>query len=301
MLLAGELYSPVLAVSGPKALFANKWVSASPFPILLHQLPASLVSTWRGWNRDLPMWLAAVLAVGFVISLLWHRRISSQRVPLALALLLCVGPLVLVQRVIPFERVWLFALPLYFICAAAGLAMALDPVFHRLHLRHAMALVALVAALFAGLRVERSGSVYLSSIYLDNESRGMPALAAWLKGQLHPGDTIVAVPPSDGPLRYYLQQESVSTSYLNSSIGFDRKASRRRLVVVNQFSGDTVERVCETAGQQHQPSWDAKLIAQFESAKLYEVPFAPESSTAAQPQMSSAQPATSSRTGPKAR
>ena len=34
MLLAGELYSPVLAVSGPKALFANKWVSASPFPVL---------------------------------------------------------------------------------------------------------------------------------------------------------------------------------------------------------------------------------------------------------------------------
>ncbi len=275
MLLAGELYSPVLAVSGPKALFANKWVSASPFPVLFHQLPASLVSTWRGWNRDLPMGLAAVLAVGFVISLLWHRRIGSQRVPLALALLLCVGPLVLVQRVIPFERVWLFALPLYFICAAAGLVMVLDPVFHRLHLRHAMALVALVVALFAGLRVERRGSVYLSPIYLDNESRGMPALAVWLKGQLHPGDTIVAVPPSDGPLRYYLQQEGVPTSYLNSSISFDRKAPRRRLVVVNQFSGDTVEQVCETAGQQHQPSWDAKLIVQFESAKLFEVPLEP--------------------------
>jgi hypothetical protein len=275
MLLAGELYSPVLAVSGPKALFANKWVSASPYPVLLHQLPASLVSTWRGWNRDLPTWLAAVLAAGFVISLLWHRRISSQRVPLALALLLCVGPLVLVQRVIPFERVWLFALPLYFICAAAGLAMVLEPVFHRLHLRHAMALVALVVALFAGLRVERSGSVYLSSIYLDSESRGMPALAAWLKGQLHPGDRIVAVPPSDGPLRYYLQRAGVPTSYLNSS-SFEGKAPHRRLVVVNQFSGDTVEQVCETLGQPHQPSRDAKLVVQFESQTLYEVPFVPQ-------------------------
>lgn len=276
MLLAGELYSPVLAVSGSKALFANKWVSASPFPVLLNQLPASLASTWRGWNRDLPMWLAALLAAGFVISLLWRRRVGSQRVPLALALLLCVGPLVLVQRVIPFERVWLFALPLYFIGAAAGLAMVLDPVFHRLHLRHAMALVALVVALFAGLLVERSGSVYLSPIYLDNESRGMPALAVWLKGQLHPGDTIVAVPPSDGPLRYYLQQEGVPASYLNSSIGFDRKAPRRRLVVVNQLSRDTVEQVCETAGQAHQQSWDAKLVVQFESAKLYKVPLVPE-------------------------
>jgi len=276
MLLAGELYSPVLAVSGAKALFANKWVSASPLPVLLHQLPASLVSTWRGWNRDLPIWLAEVLSLGFVISLLWRRRISSQRVPLALALLLFVGPLVLVQRVIPFERVWLFALPLYFICAAAGLAMALEPVFDRLHLRHAMALVALVVALFAGLRVERRGSVYLSPIYLDNESRGMPALAAWLKIHLSAGDTIVAVPPSDGPLRYYLQREGVPTSYLMSSIGGRGASPHHRLVVVNQFSGDTVEQVCETAGQPLLQSWNANLIVQFESAKLYEVPFAPQ-------------------------
>jgi hypothetical protein len=272
MLLAGELYSPVLAVSGPKALFANKWVSASPFPAFLHQLPASLVSTWRGWNRDLPIWLAEVLSLGFVISLLWHRRISSQRVALALALLLFVGPLVLLQRVIPFERVWLFALPLYFICAAAGLAMALDPVFHRPHLRDAMAVIALVAALFAGLRVERSGSVYIS-----NESRGMPALAAWLKGQLHSGDTIVAVPPSDVPLRYYLQREGVPTSYVNSSTGGRQGAGpHRRLVVVNQVSGGAVEQVCETAGQPYQQRWDAKLIVQFESQALYSVPFAPE-------------------------
>jgi hypothetical protein len=271
MLLVVELYSPVLAVSGPKALFANKWVSASPFPIFLHQLPASLASTWWGWNRDLLIWPAEALNLGFLISLLWHRKIGSQRVPLALALLLCVAPLVFVQRVIPFERVWLFALPLYFICAAAGLAMALEPVFHRPHLRHAMALLALVAALFAGLRVERSGSVYLS-----NESRGMPALAAWLKGHLSSGDTIVAVPPSDGPMRYYLQREGVPTSYLNSSLGGRGQAPHRRLVVVNESSRDTVEQVCEAAGQPHQPSRNAKLLVQFESAKLYEVPFAPE-------------------------
>jgi hypothetical protein len=273
MLLAGELYSPVLAVSGPKALFANKWVTASPFRVFLHQLPASLASTWRGWNRDWPAWLAALLAAGFVISLLWHRRVSSQRVPLALALLLCVAPLVLLQRVIPFERVWLFALPLYLIGAAAGLAIALDPVFHRLHLRHAMVLVALGTALFAGLRVERSGSVYLSPIYLNNESRGMPALAAWLKGQLRSGDAIVAVPPSDGPLRYYLQHEGVPTSYLASSSG-GRKGPgpHRLLVVVNQAAGDTVEQVCETAGEPHQANWGAKLVVKFESAALYEVP-----------------------------
>jgi hypothetical protein len=270
MLLAGELYSPVLAVSGPKALFANKWVTPSPFFLLISKLPASLASTWRDWNRDLPMWLTVVLAAGFAISLLWRRRGGRQHMPLALALLLWVGPVVFAQRVIPFERVWLFALPLYFIGAADGLAIALEPVFVRARLRHAMALVAVVLALFAGLRVERSGSVYLTSVYLTNEGRGMPALAAWLKGQLRPGDAIVAVPPSDGPLRYYLQHEGVPASFL---AGYKDPGPRRRFVVVNETSGETVPQVCEAARQPHQQSWDAKLVVQYESAALYEVPF----------------------------
>jgi hypothetical protein len=276
MILAGELYSPVLAVSGPKALFANKWVAASPFPILLHRLPASLASTLRDWNRGLPMWLTVALAAGFVISLIGHRRVSRQRLPFTLALLMWVGPLVFAQRVIPFERVWLFALPLYFIGAAAGLAIVLEPVFARLHLRHAMALVAIVLALFAGLRVEHGGSVCLSSVYLSNESRGMPALAAWLKRQLRPGDAIVAVPPSDGPLRYYLRNEGVPASYLASHIGATDRESpgpHRMFVVVNQVSGDTVERVCETAGQPMLRESGAKLLVQYESAALYEMPF----------------------------
>ena len=270
MLLVGELYSPVLAVLGPKALFANKWIAASPLPAFLHKLPASLASTWRGWNRDLPIWLAAALASGFVISLLWRRDCSPQRVPLVLALLVWVGPLLLLQRVIPFERVWLFALPLYFIGAAAGSAIALEPVFHRLHLRHAMALVAVMVALFAGLRVDRRRSVYLS-----NESLGMPALAAWLKGEFKSGDAIAAVPPSDGPLRYYLENEGVPASHLGIP---DRNAPgpHRRFVVVNEESGETVEQVCETAVQPHQQNWDAKFLVQFESQALYAVPFPPE-------------------------
>jgi len=266
MLMAGEFYSPVLAISGPHALFANKWVAASPFPVVLERLPTSLVSTWSGWNRDLPMWLTAVLAAGFLISLLLHRRFSLQRVPLALALLLWVAPLVFLQRVIPFERVWLFALPLYFIGAAAGLAVALGPVLDRLRWRSAMVLIAVVVALFEGLRVERSRSVYTS-----NTSRGLPAVAVWLKGQLTSGDSIMASQIADAPLRYYLRNEGVSTSYLGVP---DREGPgpHRMFVVVNEVAGDTVEKVCETAGPPHRDSSRAELLVRYESAALYSVP-----------------------------
>jgi hypothetical protein len=167
-----ELYTPVFAVSGPAAVFANKWVVASPIPVFFHQLPLSLASTWREWNRDLPLWLTLILAAGFLVSLLWHRRYSSSPIPFALGLLGWVVPLVLVQRVVPFERVWLFALPLYFITATAALAALLSPLLERLRLHQAMALVAIAVSLFLALQIQRNHSVYST-----NEGRGFDGLA----------------------------------------------------------------------------------------------------------------------------
>jgi hypothetical protein len=59
-------------------------------------------------------------------------------------------------------------------------------------------------------------------------------------------------------------------------VSFDGKAPHRRLAVVNEVSGDTIEPACPGAGQPHQPRWDAKLVVPFEAQALYSVPFAPE-------------------------
>jgi hypothetical protein len=90
------------------------------------------------------------VAAGFVASLVAHRRIARQPVPIALATLIVLAGVIAVAPIAPFVRSWLFLLPLYLIQASAGLSWA----FRRLGpVAPALAAVALgVAVLHAGLK-----------------------------------------------------------------------------------------------------------------------------------------------------
>ena len=253
-----ELYSPVFAVSGLSAVFGNKWVTAIRFPAFIRNLPLSFVSTWKQWNWDFPRSLEWLLAAGFLVALILQRRCARQRVALPVAIVAAVLPLLLMQRVVPFERVWLFALPVYFIVASAGIALGLDLV--RAQSRNAMVAIAIAVALIAGINGRRSRSVYLS-----NEGRGFEQLAIFLKSDLKPGDIVIAVLSSEAPLRYYFQQYDVPSSYLNAPGG------NRVLVVVNQVSGDTMQPLFEYAKRRDLNGRREKLVREFDSLQLYEI------------------------------
>src|SRR5207249_6475425 len=87
-------------------------------------LPGHLHTTWDIWNRDLPLWARAVLGAGFVVALLFAPWLSRFRIPPAVAVAFWAGLLVLVQRVIPYPRVWRFYVPLYLSTFAAFLTSA---------------------------------------------------------------------------------------------------------------------------------------------------------------------------------
>jgi hypothetical protein len=262
-----ELYSPVFAVSGFRAVLANKWVKANPYRIFLHDLPITLASTWRQWMRDLPWLLMLVLVAVLALALLWHRGCGRQSVPLALGMLLWISPVVLIQHVAPYERVWLFLLPIFYITASAGIALVLAPVLRTLRFRSGMVLIAIAVALLLGLHVQRRNSVFLS-----NEGRGLEEMTMYLQRTLLPGDSVLVELPSDGPLLYYFKKHGVPPAYLNAVTG------RRVLVVLNQVSGDDVEKVIAMTKHFHPDALrmeldpgSARLVARFDSASLYEV------------------------------
>src|SRR5207253_7686647 len=77
------LYLPVVLVSGPDKLAANRFVVPLGGSQLLGELARSIAQTWAFWNRDIPLALAGLLVIGFVL--------GSRRVPLGLvAAVLCV-------------------------------------------------------------------------------------------------------------------------------------------------------------------------------------------------------------------
>ena len=120
-ILTTLLYLPVLVVSGLKSLFANGYLRPRDFAYLFENLPDSLEGAGRMMTADLPGPLLWVFLVAFAAGLVFHRLGASHRIPILLAVVLWTTPVLIVQRVAPFPRVWLFLLPLCLIVACAGL------------------------------------------------------------------------------------------------------------------------------------------------------------------------------------
>jgi hypothetical protein len=216
-LLATLAYLPVVIISGPQALLANRFVVPLSIDELARELPTSLIRTWQLWNRDLPLPAIILLAIGCAVSA--FAQTLRRQVPLAvMAPAVCVV-LVLIQRVAPFERVWLFLLPLYFIVAAAGLARLLGG---RSPSRTAEAVALLVFSLGLAAVTANSGSVLASTetgVFPDAE-----AVAITLRGQLGPRDAVVTRLPASLPeLQYYFPRAGLGTdSLVRDPAGADR-------------------------------------------------------------------------------
>jgi Dolichyl-phosphate-mannose-protein mannosyltransferase len=199
-LLVAVLYLPVIVVSGPDKLVANRFVVALDWSALGAELPRSLASTWALWNRDIPLPLVGLLATGFAIACLSDLR--SRRVPPGLlAGAVCLA-LVIVQRVAPFERVWLFLLPLYFVVASGGLARFVDG-----------RLLGIVFGTVLGYLTLTGGSILRSP-----ETGAFPdaeAVARSLTGRLTTQDAVLTQVPASLPeLQYYFPRAGLPADVL---------------------------------------------------------------------------------------
>jgi hypothetical protein len=98
------LYAPIVASSGLDALVANEFVQSLSWSRFISEVPDSLVAVGEQWHRDIPLPLAIVLGAGFLTAIVFHRRLSRFALPPALAAVAWIAPVVVAQRVVPFER-----------------------------------------------------------------------------------------------------------------------------------------------------------------------------------------------------
>jgi len=259
-ILTLELYSPVFAVSSPSAITGNTWVKPARWTVFLHDLPRSFAPTWKQWNTDVPWMLAWLLVAGFFAALLLQRRCGRQRVALPIAMMACSLVLIVLQRVVFFERLWLFALPIFFVVASAGIALAFEPL--RTRSQHIAALASIAIALIMGISGLRSQSVYLT-----NEGRGFEQLAIYLKSELKPGNTVIAVMGCEAAAQYYFQMHHVPLSYMNAPGG------NRVLMVVIPFAVNesNMRMMLAYAKRTDLDPKTAKLVKTFDSLELYEM------------------------------
>jgi hypothetical protein len=207
------LYLPPLLVSGLNNLLGNRFVVPLDWPAFASELPRSLATTWALWTRDVPLPIMAVVVAGFGVGLVLHPRVSRvPGPPLVVAPLIACLPILVAQRVVPFERVWLFLLPVVLLTAGAGLVWLLSRIATK-QLDALVSALALLATLGLGLLVVQSGSVLRS-----DETGSFPdaeAVTSLLAGRLAPDDSVItSIPASLPELQYYFHRDGLDAAAL---------------------------------------------------------------------------------------
>jgi 4-amino-4-deoxy-L-arabinose transferase-like glycosyltransferase len=235
-LLTLVLYAPILANSGPRALFGNKFVAPVPWGSFPARLKAGALTTWKDWFSLVPARLQIAAALAFFVSLIlpiWRGN-SKYRVPTQLAAIFWIVVSLLIQRPQVYSKVWTFLLPLFLMWCAAGLVALLRLVHlpDRFHFQAADIAAGCVVAALCVLVLTQSLTVRLNLRLDHSDAR---STMVHLKQVLQPGDVIVVSGPNDAPLQYYAMVNQVPESYFYLAKQNSRSYQRVFVVVAKKY------------------------------------------------------------------
>lgn len=191
------LYLPPIAVSGFNAVFRNDWVAPHELHSFLEQNWLKMRRTGYFWERDLPVGIGWLLAIGFGVATALYARYRRMVASLVLWTLF----LFIVRRFVPFERTWLMFLPIYLSGTAAALAWCIQ------QLASPRVVVWTSALLAVGIAAAGSVPVYENrSVLQSGETGTLPSassVADFLRSRNIPPNTVFRNRDYDFPFEYY--------------------------------------------------------------------------------------------------
>ena len=208
-LLTLVLYSPVILFgSGLSSIIGNEIVKSLSWSTFLENLDPRLLKAWNKWMIGIGSTFELVFLGSFLISVLFYRKVSHQKLllPLQVFLALAVAVLLVLQRVSPLPRIWIFLEAFYLMFAAAGLvwlvSLALHAISGRAFMERVLSLAIALAfiAAFTGMLIARAQN----PVFQDRDLLPEAYAAEYLAAHLQPEDTIVATGPVDIQTAYYL-------------------------------------------------------------------------------------------------
>ncbi|HEX7939467.1 MAG TPA: glycosyltransferase family 39 protein [Gemmatimonadaceae bacterium] len=256
-------YGPVFSHAGLAAVTRNGFVASTEWTKFLGDLAIAAWDTLMSWGLGLPPLVSAMLLAAAVIALARHERVSRFAVGLPLAAFVWDAWLLMVTHRAPFPRIWLWCVPVALAVAGAGIVDVVDRSRRLALLKPRIPMLAALASLVFAASVALSGAVLLTrdtGTFVDAE-----ATATQLSHLLRPGDRVLAVIPTNGPLAYYLDRLGVDSSYMKT----DESLAKRLIVVVNEGEEETVQDVLRYPDASDSNKFAASLIAQRPLSKVY--------------------------------
>jgi hypothetical protein len=216
---------------------------------------------WDHWSRATPNPLVWTIAAAFLASLVLHRRLARHPVPLAAPALAVFLVAVAARKAGPFERTWLYALPLYLIHAGAGLSHLVDSAVPRRAALASGAAAVAVAVVLAASAVD----------YGETDPTQLPStdthIVAFLKRELRPGEPALLDPANVGPASlYYLARDGYAPP------GLPRNGPpTTALVVVRRREGRArVAGAVAESGRRLAPGPPPRLVRRLELVEAWE-------------------------------
>jgi uncharacterized membrane protein len=132
VLLTIILYSPVIIFgSGFSSLVSNEIVKSLNWSTFLENLDPRLLKAWNKWMMGVNSNIENLFSGSFLLSLFLYRKVSNQKLPMQVFLALGAAFVVVIQRVTPLPRIWLYLEVFYLMFAAAGLVWLAEVVVAR--------------------------------------------------------------------------------------------------------------------------------------------------------------------------
>jgi hypothetical protein len=267
LLLALLLYAPILLSAGLDSLVSNDFVRPRPWDEFISQGVSRLTSAWNSWQTDIPPLVATGLGAGFVAALLRHRHLAAYAVAPAVISVVALLPLIFVQGVVGWDRIWLFLLPLYFITAAAG--------FSWLMVRWRAQTVVIISAIAVVLTLFLGGRVIVSNSVVESDATGLfhsaEGVVALLAPQMDADDFTFSDERSIIPMRYYLWRSGGDLSQLEVA-----EPLPPQLYVVVNTQRYTLDSLTWSYPHPMQAYGEAETLAEFDDATVYRLRRLPE-------------------------
>lgn len=206
--LTALLYTPVVLVSGGfEYILHNRFVRPQPWGSFFRQLGPHVWETAGALASGVPR--LALVAIAILIVTGFYASARDRNWPMFMLLPLVVTSSVVVliaQHRIPFERTWIYLLPLFIVVADAGFARLLE--MGRPRIQSAAIGVLFLLATILGLRLVRS---YPAVQYCTDAGEEFPEAriaAQFLKPMLVEGDAVRTSLSAEQPTFFYLWYET---------------------------------------------------------------------------------------------
>ena len=206
------LYSPVIIFgTGFDSIFNNEIVTPRTWLYFTESLVPRITRTWAEWIIDLNLTSQYLLSGGFLVALFFYRKASNQKLPLQLFLFLAIAILLVLQKVAPLPRVWIYLELFCLIFAAAGLVWSIDVPTKKFAGEIFSTRVLPFLILFFTITVSINSIMKSQSPSAVADRTQLPEqyAADYLASHLKPGDTILALAPIDMRTAYHLKINGV--------------------------------------------------------------------------------------------